>query len=65
MKLLVVPCLQEVASTLFSDVFLDEVACADPDICEQVCGNRVGCSNIAYPKLVLELMPTGTVQTSE
>ena len=65
MKLLVVPCLQEVALTLFSDVFLDEVACADPDICEQVCGNQVGCSNIAYPKLVLELMPTGTVQTSE
>ena len=44
---------------LLHDVFADEVACADPDICEEVCGNRVGCSNIAYPKLVLELMPTG------
>jgi len=38
----------------------DEVACSDPDICEMVCGNRLGCSNIAYPKLVLEIMPTGT-----
>ena len=37
----------------------DEVACADPDICEQVCDTRAGCSNIAYPKLVVELMPTG------
>ena len=40
-------------------VFTEEVACADPDICEAVCGNRIGCSNIAYPKLVLELMPSG------
>jgi hypothetical protein len=40
-------------------LFTDEVACADPDICEAVCQNRHGCSNIAYPKLVLELMPTG------
>lgn len=40
-------------------MFLDEVACADPKVCEEVCGNPVGCSNIAYPKLVLELMPTG------
>ena len=37
----------------------EEVACADPDICEAVCQNRAGCSNIAYPKLVLELMPAG------
>jgi len=39
--------------------FVDEVGCADPDVCWEVCQNRHGCSNIAYPKLVLELMPTG------
>ncbi|XP_012935634.1 sodium/glucose cotransporter 4 [Aplysia californica] len=40
-------------------LFPDEVACTDPDICESVCGNRAGCTNIAYPKLVIELLPTG------
>ena len=39
--------------------FSDEVACTDPDICKAVCDNPVGCSNIAYPKLVLELLPIG------
>jgi len=39
----------------------DEVACADPESCTAACGNPVGCSNIAYPKLVLELMPTGNL----
>ncbi|XP_002739554.1 sodium/glucose cotransporter 4-like [Saccoglossus kowalevskii] len=37
----------------------DEVACADPDVCNEVCGSSAGCSNIAYPKLILELMPEG------
>ncbi|XP_071950986.1 sodium/glucose cotransporter 4-like [Antedon mediterranea] len=40
-------------------LYPDEVACADPEICEAVCGIPAGCTNIAYPKLVLELMPTG------
>ncbi|KAL4219666.1 hypothetical protein ACF0H5_022238 [Mactra antiquata] len=40
-------------------LFPDEVGCVDPDICKEVCDNPVGCSNIAYPKLVLELLPTG------
>ncbi|XP_064631090.1 sodium/mannose cotransporter SLC5A10-like [Lineus longissimus] len=40
-------------------LFPDEVACVDPDICMQVCQNPVGCSNIAYPKLVVELLPAG------
>ena len=38
---------------------LDEVACVDPEICKQACDNPIGCSNIAYPKLVLELLPEG------
>nr|XP_056723624.1 sodium/glucose cotransporter 4 isoform X1 [Euleptes europaea] len=40
-------------------LFPDDVGCVDPAICEKVCGARVGCSNIAYPKLVMELMPVG------
>ncbi|DAA15438.1 sodium/myo-inositol cotransporter 2 [Bos taurus] len=40
-------------------LFPDEVACADPEICRKVCSNPAGCSDIAYPKLVLELLPTG------
>lgn len=40
-------------------LFPDEVACVDPAVCQRVCGAAVGCSNIAYPKLVVELMPQG------
>ncbi|XP_060586945.1 sodium/mannose cotransporter SLC5A10-like [Ruditapes philippinarum] len=40
-------------------LFTDEVACIDPAICKEVCDNESGCSNIAYPKLVLELAPVG------
>ncbi|NXQ51845.1 SC5A9 protein, partial [Anthoscopus minutus] len=40
-------------------LYPDEVGCVDPDVCKRVCGAAVGCSNIAYPKLVMELMPDG------
>uniref|UniRef100_A0A3Q4B2X0 Solute carrier family 5 member 9 n=1 Tax=Mola mola TaxID=94237 RepID=A0A3Q4B2X0_MOLML len=40
-------------------LFPDEVGCVDPKVCQSVCGASVGCSNIAYPKLVVELMPVG------
>ncbi|XP_034736480.1 sodium/glucose cotransporter 4 [Etheostoma cragini] len=40
-------------------LFPDEVGCVDPAVCQSVCGTPVGCSNIAYPKLVVELMPVG------
>ncbi|XP_071073560.1 sodium/glucose cotransporter 4 isoform X2 [Dasypus novemcinctus] len=40
-------------------LYPDEVGCVDPDVCQRICGTRVGCSNIAYPKLVMTLMPTG------
>ncbi|XP_051571512.1 sodium/myo-inositol cotransporter 2-like [Myxocyprinus asiaticus] len=40
-------------------LYPDEVGCGDPDVCQQVCGNPVGCSDIAYAKLVMELLPTG------
>uniref|UniRef100_A0A8C2AZG9 Solute carrier family 5 member 9 n=1 Tax=Cyprinus carpio TaxID=7962 RepID=A0A8C2AZG9_CYPCA len=40
-------------------LYPNEVGCVDPDECMEICGASVGCSNIAYPKLVVELMPVG------
>ncbi|XP_023689201.1 sodium/glucose cotransporter 2 isoform X1 [Paramormyrops kingsleyae] len=40
-------------------LYPDEVACVVPEICKRVCGTEVGCSNIAYPKLVVSVMPDG------
>ncbi|XP_057211791.1 sodium/glucose cotransporter 4 isoform X10 [Triplophysa rosa] len=40
-------------------LYPDEVGCVDPEECLRICGASVGCSNIAYPKLVVELMPVG------
>ena len=39
--------------------FTEAVACADAETCLKVCDNPVGCSNVAYPKLILGLAPTG------
>jgi hypothetical protein len=39
--------------------FSETVGCADPDICMEVCGSPSGCSNVAYPQLVINLMPPG------
>ena len=40
-------------------LYPDEIACAVPEECEKVCGNRSGCTNLAYPMLVMRLMPSG------
>lgn len=40
-------------------MFPDDVACADPEVCKEVCGSTKGCTNIAFPRLVLKVMPTG------
>uniref|UniRef100_A0A7N8Y3K8 Sodium/glucose cotransporter 2 n=1 Tax=Mastacembelus armatus TaxID=205130 RepID=A0A7N8Y3K8_9TELE len=40
-------------------LYPDEVGCVVPELCKQVCGTEVGCSNIAYPKLVVSIMPNG------
>lgn len=37
------------------------MACADPELCQQICGNSVGCSDTAYARLVMELLPAGEV----
>ena len=38
----------------------DQIACSDPDVCNDICENKSGCTNIAYPLLVLNLLPSGT-----
>ncbi|KAM9841131.1 sodium/glucose cotransporter 1 isoform 2-T2 [Aulostomus maculatus] len=40
-------------------LYADEVACVEPAECVKHCGASVGCTNIAYPKLVVDLMPNG------
>ncbi|XP_062603664.1 sodium/mannose cotransporter SLC5A10-like [Saccostrea cucullata] len=40
-------------------LFPDTVGCADRETCMKVCENPTGCSNIAYPQLILGLAPIG------
>ncbi|XP_072171000.1 sodium/glucose cotransporter 4-like [Diadema setosum] len=40
-------------------LYPNEVACQNATACQDICENPNGCSNIAYPLLVLRLMPTG------
>lgn len=40
-------------------LYTDEVACVVPSECKKICDTEVGCTNIAYPKMVIDLMPDG------
>jgi uncharacterized sodium:solute symporter family permease YidK len=40
-------------------LYPDEVGCVDPEASQRICQNPVSCSNIAFPKLVLGIMPVG------
>uniref|UniRef100_K7FUN5 Sodium/glucose cotransporter 1 n=1 Tax=Pelodiscus sinensis TaxID=13735 RepID=K7FUN5_PELSI len=40
-------------------LYTDKVACVVPEECEKLCGTKVGCSNVAYPSMVVDLMPNG------
>ncbi|XP_061696824.1 sodium/myo-inositol cotransporter [Syngnathoides biaculeatus] len=40
-------------------LFADDIACIGPEHCMAVCGSQAGCSNIAYPRLVMAVMPVG------
>ncbi|KAF4070121.1 hypothetical protein AMELA_G00298150, partial [Ameiurus melas] len=40
-------------------LYPDEVACVVPELCKEYCDTEVGCTNIAYPKMVVDLMPNG------
>ncbi|XP_066450867.1 sodium/glucose cotransporter 4 isoform X1 [Eleutherodactylus coqui] len=40
-------------------LYPDEIGCVDPEECRRACDIAVSCSNTAYPKLVITLMPVG------
>uniref|UniRef100_A0A183TT84 Sodium/glucose cotransporter 4 n=1 Tax=Schistocephalus solidus TaxID=70667 RepID=A0A183TT84_SCHSO len=40
-------------------LFTDTVACGSAELCTAICGKAVGCSDIAYPSLVLNILPSG------
>ncbi|XP_026060767.1 sodium/myo-inositol cotransporter-like [Carassius auratus] len=40
-------------------LFADELACIGPEHCMRVCNSKAGCTNIAYPRLVMNVMPVG------
>ncbi len=40
-------------------LYTDIIACAGPEECLAACNNRNGCSNSAYPLLIMKLMPVG------
>uniref|UniRef100_T1JG24 Sodium/myo-inositol cotransporter n=1 Tax=Strigamia maritima TaxID=126957 RepID=T1JG24_STRMM len=40
-------------------LYPDIVACAVPEECLKYCGSRESCSNLAYPLLILRLLPSG------
>lgn len=39
--------------------FANELACISPEHCIEMCGSAAGCSNVAYPRLVMSVMPIG------
>ena len=40
-------------------LFTDEVACVESENCKEYCDSSIACSNIAYPTLVLRILPAG------
>ncbi|CAF3856619.1 unnamed protein product [Rotaria magnacalcarata] len=44
-----------ISRTLFPDI----VACNQPSTCEAVCHSKRSCTNIAYPTLILKILPNG------
>ncbi|CAF3318341.1 unnamed protein product [Rotaria socialis] len=40
-------------------LFQDKIGCATPESCKQICDNEASCTDIAYPIIVIELMPNG------
>ncbi|XP_066930269.1 sodium/mannose cotransporter SLC5A10-like [Clytia hemisphaerica] len=42
-------------------LYADRVACGSPEACFDFCENKYGCSNQAYPLLVLNILPSGLV----
>ncbi|CAF1141772.1 unnamed protein product [Adineta steineri] len=40
-------------------LYPDTVACNQPSVCESICHSKRSCTNIAYPTLILKILPTG------
>ncbi|XP_063769123.1 sodium/glucose cotransporter 1 [Pseudophryne corroboree] len=40
-------------------LYPDQIACVDRKECKKYCDTEVGCTNIAYPTMVIKLMPDG------
>ena len=40
-------------------LFPDKIGCSTPETCREICGNEASCTDIAYPLIVIELMPNG------
>ncbi|CAF1014490.1 unnamed protein product [Adineta ricciae] len=40
-------------------LFQDKIGCSTPETCKEICGNELSCADIAYPLIVIELMPNG------
>ena len=40
-------------------MWVNEIGCVVPGQCKEACDNEAGCTNFAYPFLVLRLMPSG------
>ncbi|CAF0983797.1 unnamed protein product [Adineta ricciae] len=40
-------------------LFQDKIGCSSPQTCKEICGNEASCTDIAYPLIVIELMPNG------
>ena len=51
-------------SKFFTYSYPDEVGCVVPELCEKICENPRSCSDIAYPKIVMELLPTGKKEST-
>ncbi|CAF2143834.1 unnamed protein product [Rotaria socialis] len=37
----------------------DRIGCSSPQTCKEICGNEASCTDIAYPLIVIELIPRG------
>jgi sodium/myo-inositol cotransporter 3 len=40
-------------------LYPDTVACNQPTACESICNSKRSCTNIAYPTLILKILPSG------
>jgi Na+/proline symporter len=44
-----------ISRTLYPDI----VACNQPSVCQSICNSKRSCTNIAYPTLILRILPYG------